>query len=103
MIPLAEDDPGHVNPSTLIPQGGFDPTVRGTGGEAGALDLLGYLMWGVSAAAVAGVIIIGTQLALQLRRGEPGEGATYFRGLFFVLGGCVVAISAFSIVDFLIG
>lgn len=67
----------------------------------GADDVLGYLAWGATAAGVLGIIIIGTQLALQLRRGEMGEGASYFRGGFIVVGACVLATSAGPIVEFL--
>lgn len=67
--------------------------------EAG--QLLGYLAWGASAAGVLGLIIVGTQLSLQLRRGEMGEGATYFRGFFIVVGSCVVAATAGPVVGFL--
>jgi hypothetical protein len=64
--------------------------------------LLNYLAWGVSAASVAGLMIIGTQLALQLRRGEMGEGATYFRGGFFVMVACTLGTCAKPIFDFVI-
>ncbi|MEU3855225.1 hypothetical protein [Streptomyces sp. NPDC029554] len=63
--------------------------------------LLGVLAWSASAAGVAGVLITGMLMALQLRRGEMGEGASYARGLFFVLAGCVLAATAGPIVQFL--
>ncbi|MET9097524.1 hypothetical protein [Streptomyces antibioticus] len=56
--------------------------------------ILGLLAWCASAAGVAGLIIVGIQLALQMRRGEPGEGATYFRGVFIVVMSCVLATTA---------
>ncbi|MET4927062.1 hypothetical protein P3L51_32700 [Streptomyces sp. PSRA5] len=64
--------------------------------------LLEYLAWSVTAAAVAGVIVIGIQMALQLRRGEMGEGATHFRGLAIILGCCILAVTAGPLVDFVI-
>lgn len=74
--------------------GTFDP-----GAEANLL--LEILGWCASAAGVAGLIIIGTQMALQLRRGEMGEGAAHMRSLSIVLGACVIAATAGPIVSFL--
>ncbi|GAA4788402.1 hypothetical protein [Streptomyces ziwulingensis] len=79
----------------FAPNGTFDPNPQ-------AGELLGNLAWIVTAAAVAGVIIIGTQMALQLRRGEMGEGATHFRGFATVLGACILGISAGPLVNFVI-
>lgn len=72
----------------------FDP-------GADADFLLGLLAWCASAAGVAGILFTGILMAVQLRRGEPGEGASYLRGLFFVLVGCVLASTAGPIVQFL--
>jgi hypothetical protein len=66
---------------------GFDPGADGD-------QILGILAWGASACGVAGLIIIGIQMALQLRRGDPGEGGEHFRGVFFVALGCVLATTA---------
>ncbi|MFF7987731.1 hypothetical protein ACFZDK_53350 [Streptomyces sp. NPDC007901] len=85
-------------PSPDLP-GSFDPNADI--GHSGSY-LLNLLAWCVSAAAVAGVLVVGTQMALQLRRGEMGEGATYFRGLVIILGACVLAISSWSIVGFVL-
>ncbi|GGV74428.1 hypothetical protein [Streptomyces thermoviolaceus] len=63
--------------------------------------LLGVLSWCASAAGVAGVLITGMLMALQLRHGEMGEGASYMRGLFFVMLGCILATTAGPIVKFL--
>ncbi|MBT3154927.1 hypothetical protein HTV45_29335 [Streptomyces sp. CHD11] len=63
--------------------------------------ILDVLAWCVSAAGVAGLLIVGMQMALQLRRGEMGEGATYFRGAFFAVLGCVLASSAGPLVSYL--
>ncbi|MFG2956033.1 hypothetical protein ACGF5O_20200 [Streptomyces sp. NPDC048291] len=65
----------------------FDPGADGD-------QILGILAWSASACGVAGLITIGIQMALQLRRGDPGEGGEHFRGVFFVLLGCVIAASA---------
>ncbi|WP_329538377.1 hypothetical protein OG568_59830 (plasmid) [Streptomyces sp. NBC_01450] len=72
----------------------FDP-------GADADFLLGLLAWCASAAGVGGVLFTGILMALQLRRGEPGEGASHMRGMFFVLLGCVLATTAGPIVQFL--
>ncbi|MER6961944.1 MULTISPECIES: hypothetical protein [unclassified Streptomyces] len=63
--------------------------------------VLGVLAWAASAAGVAGVLITGILMAIQLRRGEMGEGASYLRGLFFVLSGCVLAATAGPLVQYL--
>ncbi|MES4886068.1 hypothetical protein ABVB69_37045 [Streptomyces sp. NPDC000349] len=77
------------------PNGQFDPNPQ-------ASELLGNLAWMVTAAAVAGIIVVGIQMAMQLRRGEMGEGATYFRGLVIVLGSCVLGVSAGPLVNFVV-
>ncbi|GAA2066223.1 hypothetical protein GCM10009801_12390 [Streptomyces albiaxialis] len=70
--------------------------------EHGANDLLANIAWIVTAAAVAGVIVVGIQMALQVHRGEPGEGATHFRGLLVVLCSCIIGSTAGPLVNFLI-
>jgi hypothetical protein len=87
---LAETGPGD-----FVPNGEFDPNPQ-------ASELLGYFAWIVTAGAVAGVIVVGTQMALQLRRGEMGEGATHFRGLAIILGACILGICAGPLVNFVI-
>ncbi|MFD3482620.1 hypothetical protein [Streptomyces sp. NPDC058665] len=77
------------------PNGDFDPDP-----EAG--ELLGNLAWLVTAAAVAGVIFIGIQMAMRLRAGEMGEGATYFRGVVIILGSCVLGVAAGPLVNYVI-
>ncbi|MFD5065016.1 hypothetical protein [Streptomyces sp. NPDC058394] len=68
---------------------------------ADADNLLGILAWCASAAGVTGVLITGMLMALQLRRGEFGEGASYWRAMVFVLLACVLATTAGPIVQFL--
>ncbi|MFB8772380.1 hypothetical protein [Streptomyces broussonetiae] len=85
----------NVNPDDFGPNGSFNPQP-----EVG--DLLGYLTWIVSAASVGGLLVVGIQMALQLRRGEMGEGATYFRGGVFVVMACVLGTTAGPIVNFLL-
>ncbi|MFD7502288.1 hypothetical protein [Streptomyces sp. NPDC059850] len=70
-------------------------------GTEGA-ELLGILAWCVTAAAVAGLMIVGLQLALQLRRGEMGEGATYFRGGVIVMAACTIGATARPIFVFVV-
>ncbi|MFF2216788.1 hypothetical protein [Streptomyces antibioticus] len=72
----------------------FDP-------GADADFLLGLLAWCGTAAGVAGVIIVGTLMALQLRHGVPGEQAEHLRGLFFVLLASVIVSTAGPVVAFL--
>jgi hypothetical protein len=66
-----------------------------------AITLLNLLAWCVTAAAVAGLIIIGAGLALQLRRGEPGEFSEHFRGTYLVAGACILGMTAGPIIEFL--
>ncbi|MGW6015960.1 hypothetical protein [Streptomyces sp. NPDC055210] len=76
------------------PPATFDPGVEADG-------LLSILAWATSAAGVAGFIITGMLLALQLRHGEFGANATLGRGLFFVFLGCILATTAGPIIAFL--
>ncbi|MEE1940978.1 hypothetical protein V1L54_16465 [Streptomyces sp. TRM 70361] len=94
-VTLGAASPASIRPEDFGPNGPFNPSPQ-------AEQLLGYLAWCVSAAAVAGLIIVGLQMAMQLRRGEMGEGATYFRGAFFVLGACVLGVTAGPIVQFVV-
>ncbi|MFC9844400.1 hypothetical protein ACFWFF_03765 [Streptomyces sp. NPDC060223] len=98
---LADETPSPVPSRDVIdfenfgPNGPFDPSADGG-------TLLANLAWIVSACAVAGLMVVGIQMAIQLRRGEMGEGATYFRGAFFVVGACVLGSTAGPIVDFVL-
>lgn len=83
-----------VPPDSFGPSGTFNPAP-----EAG--KLLGYLAWTLTAAAVGGVVFVGIQMSLQLRR-EPGEGANYYRGLVMVMFACVLGVTAGPLVEFLI-
>jgi hypothetical protein len=76
-----------LDPITTIPQDG--------------LDILGLLAWCASAAGVAGLLFTGTLMALQLRRGEPGEHAVHLRGVYYVLVASVLATTAGPIIHFL--
>ncbi|WP_406469128.1 hypothetical protein OH738_18600 [Streptomyces hirsutus] len=74
----------------------FDPNIGG-----GAMTILRLLAWCASAAGVAGLIIIGINMSLQLRRGDPGEGGEHFRGVFFVVLAALIATCAGPLVAFL--
>ncbi|MEH1028381.1 hypothetical protein ACWD6L_14930 [Micromonospora profundi] len=82
-----------ADPSPFVPPPGYTPVTE-------ANDLLGLLAWCVTAAAIAGLIIVGIQMALQLNRGTPGEGAEHFRGLAVVALACVLGASAGPLVSF---
>ncbi|GGV17898.1 hypothetical protein [Streptomyces griseoflavus] len=62
------------------------------GGDA--QTIINLLAWCVSAGGVFGLIVIGTNMAIQLNRGDPGEGSSHFRGVFFVALACLVASTA---------
>ncbi|MEV6133673.1 hypothetical protein AB0M05_43885 [Streptomyces violaceusniger] len=65
--------------------------------EHGADFLLAYLAWAVTATAVAGLIVIGIQMAMRLRR---GEGAEYYREGIIVAVACVLGVAAGPLVEF---
>ncbi|MFI6244391.1 hypothetical protein ACIBEF_31540 [Micromonospora sp. NPDC050795] len=66
------------------------------------MKILNLMAWCVSAAAVAGLLITGTLMAMQLRHGVPGEQANeYIRPISLICGACVLAASAGPIVQFL--
>ncbi|WP_432839001.1 hypothetical protein [Dactylosporangium sp. CA-092794] len=70
--------------------------------SGGLLNLLNLLAWCVSACAVLGIIVVGTTMAIQLRRGDPGEMSEHWRGFATVIGGCVLGLSAGPLVQFLV-
>ncbi|GGM14743.1 hypothetical protein GCM10012279_36120 [Micromonospora yangpuensis] len=72
----------------------YNPT-----GDA-ATDILGLLAWGMSAAGVAGLLLTGTQMAIQLNRGTAGENSEYFRSIMFVFFACLIGASAGPIVEY---
>jgi hypothetical protein len=76
-----------------------EPNFSPVGTDAGTL--LGWLAWLFTVAGVVGLIIVGMQFVLQLRRGEPGEMSAYARSFLVVLVACVVASSAGPVVNWL--
>src|ERR1044071_2850226 len=66
-----------------------------------AMQVLNLLAWAVTAAAVAGLIIVGSNLGLQLRRGEPGEFSEHWRGIVLITVACAVGATAGPIMEFL--
>src|SRR4051794_1771886 len=84
-IPLAIPDPDPAPPP------GFE-------GPVGIL--FGWLKWGGLAIAVAGVMIIGGKMAINIRRGEA---AGELGQLLFVALGCILIDAAASLVGFLSG
>ncbi|MGW2232589.1 hypothetical protein [Streptomyces sp. NPDC001759] len=67
----------------------------------GAHTIINTLAWCVTAAGVFGLMAVGINMAVQLNRGEPGEGGAHFRGVFFVALACLVAATAGPLVTFL--
>ncbi|WP_089102046.1 hypothetical protein [Streptomyces hyaluromycini] len=72
----------------------FDP-----GPDAGTI--LDVIAWCASAAGVGGLIIVGINMAIQMRRGDPGEGGEHFRGVLFIAIACVIASTAGPLIAFL--
>jgi len=84
---------GQIDPRDFEPKCDFDPS------QHGADDLIAYLAWAVTACAVAGLLVIGIQMAMQFQR---GEGATYYRGGTIVAVACVIGATAGPLVEFLV-
>ncbi|MEU2422715.1 hypothetical protein ABZ619_17115 [Streptomyces sp. NPDC007851] len=66
-----------------------------------AHTIINTLAWCASAAGVFGLLAVGINMAVQLNRGEPGEGGAHFRGIFFVALACLIATTAGPLVTFL--
>ncbi|MGW7277390.1 hypothetical protein ACWGIV_03560 [Streptomyces sp. NPDC054844] len=66
----------------------------------GPLDkILEYIAWLVSAAAVCGLLIIGTRMAIALRSGQGEEHLVQFA---LVMAACIIGVCAGPVVDFLL-
>lgn len=72
------------------PTAGSDPP-----GAAEITNVLHWIFYGVTAACVAGVLIVAGKMALQHRHGEAGQ---HFGQLGMVLGACIIAGSASALV-----
>lgn len=78
-----------------------DPDPAPPPGFEGPVGILfGWLKWGGLAVAVAGVMIIGGKMAINIRRGEA---AGELGQLLFVALGCILIGAAASLVGFLSG
>ncbi|MFM9588784.1 hypothetical protein ACKI1J_08025 [Streptomyces scabiei] len=64
----------------------------------GLNQVLGYLAWLVTAAGVAGLLIVGSRMAVALK---SGDGEEHLREYAVVLGACVIGACAGPIVEFL--
>ncbi|MCN9241337.1 hypothetical protein NGF19_11140 [Streptomyces sp. RY43-2] len=60
-------------------------------------DVLGYIAWLVTAAGVAGVLIVGSRMAIALKTGDAEE---HLREYLIVMGACVIGACAGPIVQF---
>lgn len=76
-----------IKPEDYGPNGAFNPASQGS-------ELLNILAWSVTAAAVAGLMIVGIQMSMRLRHGEMGEGATYYRGGVMIMCACIMGAAA---------
>ncbi|MGW1671899.1 hypothetical protein [Streptomyces sp. NPDC002324] len=63
-------------------------------------EVLGYIAWLVSAAAVAGLLFIGIRMAIAVRNGGRDE---YLREFLLVMCACVLGATAGPVVGFLLG
>lgn len=97
-VPIG-DKPQSVGPPSIEP---FDPLgAAGANGKPAELNILNVLAWCVTAAGVAGLLIVGLQLAMQLRRGIPGFQSELWREILTVAVACFLAITAGPLVAFL--
>ncbi|MFD5077452.1 hypothetical protein [Streptomyces sp. NPDC058371] len=74
-----------------------------TDGPSGAVtgplnEILGWLAWLVSCAGVAGLLIVGSRMALAVKTGDGEEHMSQF---LMVMGACVIGATAGPIVSFL--
>ncbi|MEU7926721.1 hypothetical protein [Micromonospora sp. NPDC049801] len=74
---------------SLAPLPQYDPL-----GSGGLEPLLNLLAWAVTATSVAGLMIVGILMMLQLNRGTPGEESEHFRGFTIVMFACLLGASA---------
>ena len=81
------------------PAGGVPTPVSTAPGElvTKVSKALSLIMWGGTAAGVAGVLITGAMMAISHKRGETSE---HMSRLGMVLGGCVLVSVAAPIVNF---
>ncbi|MFI6205547.1 hypothetical protein ACIBAI_04015 [Streptomyces sp. NPDC051041] len=61
--------------------------------------VLGYIAWLVTAAAVFGLLIVGTRMAISLRSGQGDEHLVQFAT---VMGACIIGATAGPLVKFLL-
>ncbi|TDT37392.1 hypothetical protein EV562_106168 [Streptomyces sp. BK208] len=61
--------------------------------------VLGWMAWLVTCAGVAGLIIVGTRMALAVKTGDAEE---HLREFLTVMGACVIGASAGPLVSFLL-
>jgi len=86
---------------STIPQALPDPEpVAPPGFEGPVGTIFGWLKWGGLALAIAGVMIIGAKMTINVRRGEA---AGELGQLLYVALGCILIGAAASLVGFLSG
>ncbi|MCP3766794.1 MULTISPECIES: hypothetical protein [Streptomyces] len=61
--------------------------------------VLGWMAWLVTCAGVAGLIIVGTRMALAVKTGDTEE---HLREFLTVMGACVIGAAAGPLVQFLL-
>jgi hypothetical protein len=61
--------------------------------------VLGWMAWLVTAAGVAGLLIVGSRMALAVK---TGDGEEHLREFLMVMGACVIGTSAGPLVQFLV-
>ncbi|MEU8419595.1 hypothetical protein AB0C15_01800 [Micromonospora sp. NPDC048835] len=74
---------------SLAPLPQYDPL-----GSGGLEPLLNLLAWAVTATSVAGLMIVGILMMLQLNRGTPGEESAHFRSFTIVMFACLLGSGA---------
>ncbi|MDX3690720.1 hypothetical protein PV726_10380 [Streptomyces europaeiscabiei] len=84
-----------MNAGPMLAALAYEPPAEATKG----LDqVLGYIAWLVTAAGVAGLLIVGSRMAIALKTGDAEE---HLREYLVVLGACVIGACAGPLVAFL--
>ncbi|GAB7039379.1 MULTISPECIES: hypothetical protein [Catenuloplanes] len=80
----------------------FDPSAVRDGDDRRVdINLLNLLAWSVSASGVVGILIVGLNMTLQMRRGDMGFGPDQWRQLTIVGISCIIAVAVAPILTFL--
>lgn len=88
-----------VSPPSIAP---YDPeSAKSSNGKSAQMNLLNVVAWCVTAAGVTGLIVVGMQMALQIRRGVPGALAEIRQEIIIVAASCILAMTVGPVVSYI--